>query len=119
VPDEKGETRRDRNDRFGEPSPVLTVSPASRYIWDWYFDLSSRVRRVRDGVCEPIPPSEFVAWREATRHIVYPSEYAILGVMDGAYCAEMNKELFDYRARERERAAAEAEKNRPKRGRGR
>lgn len=65
--------------------------------------LSARVRRVRDGTCEPIPPSEFIAWRDATGSIIYPTEYGILAAMDDAYCSEMAVELKDYRERENER----------------
>jgi hypothetical protein len=89
------------------------VPPAGRYLWDWYFDLSDSLRRVRNGACEPIPPSEFLAWREATGNIVYPSEYAILREMDGAYCDEMNKELSDYQEREAEKRRLEAAQNQP------
>jgi len=111
--------RRERNESFGETSPPLIVPPIARYLWDWYFDLSDRLRRVRDGVCEPIPPSEFMAWTHATGHIVYPSEYAILCAMDGAYCAEMAKELADYRARQDEENARNNPSPKPKRGRRR
>lgn len=86
------------------------VPELGRYLWDWYFSLSKRVRRVREGTCDPIPPSEFIAWREATGAIVYPREYATLCAMDDAYCAEMNPELDAYRER-REAEAAEAARN--------
>jgi len=82
-------------------------------LWDWYFDLSDTLRRVRSGLCEPIPPTEYRAWRLETGNVVYPSEYAILRAMDGAYCAEMNKELEDYRSRQEE----ERNRNNPQLGR--
>lgn len=94
--------RHERNERFGEISPAINIPSLGYYLWEWYFDLSDSIRRVRDGVCEPFPPSEFVAWRDASGNIVYPFEYAILRAMDGAYCAETNKELADYRARQEE-----------------
>lgn len=94
------------------------VPDAGRYIWDWYLELTARLRRVRDGACEPIPPSEFMAWKAATGEIVYPSEYAILCAMDVAYCDEMGKELVAYRAREQERIALEAKQNAPAKRRG-
>jgi hypothetical protein len=115
TPDEKGQTRRERNDQFGEPSPPLIVPQSGLYLWEWYFDLSDSLRRVRNGICEPFPPTEYIAWRAATGNIVYAHEYAILRAMDGAYCAEMNVELADYRARQK----AEAEANAPKPGRRR
>jgi hypothetical protein len=87
----------------------LIVPEAGRYLWDWYFSLSNRLRRTRDGGVEPIPPSEYLAWRDATAQIVYPSEYAILCALDEAYCSEMSKELEAYAARQNEKA-----KNPPK-----
>lgn len=83
---------------------------SGRYLWDWYFDLATSLRRVRDGICEPIPASEYLAWKRATGEIVYTQEYAILRAMDIAYCDEMNKELADYRARQKELAEANTPK---------
>ena len=85
---------------------------SGQYLWDWYFDLSDRLRRVRSGVCEPVPPTEYLAWREANEHVVYTTEYAILCAMDLAFRAEMNKELSDYRERQRAEQAAQADKDR-------
>lgn len=79
---------------------------AGQHVWEWYFDISEALVRIRDGVCIPIPPSEFVAWKEATGTIVHPHEYAILQAMDAAYCNEMNRELADHRERENERREA-------------
>lgn len=73
--------------------------------------LSKRVRRVKDGVCEPIPPSEYIAWKQATGNIIYPTEYGVLCAMDDAYCEEMNSELKDYREREADRIKEEAKRN--------
>lgn len=98
------ETRRDRNERFGHPehNPPFLLPEIGLYLWDWYFSISNRLRRVIDGICVPIPPTEFIAWRIATGTIVYPREYEVLCAMDQAYCEEMNKELADYRERQKE-----------------
>lgn len=75
------------------------MPPAGNYLWEWYFALSDQLSRIdeHDNV-KPIPPSEFIAWCEATRAIVYPSEYAILCAMDVAWRDETTKELIAYRA---------------------
>lgn len=70
------------------------------------------MRRVRDGICEPIPPSEYRAWMDNTRNIVYPLEYAILTAMDVAFCDETNKELSAFRIREQEQREREAKSKR-------
>lgn len=77
--------------------------------------LSGCVRRVIDGVCIPIPPTEFLAWCRASGTIVYPFEYAILSAMDDAYREEMNSELENYRLREKNRQEIEAEKAKKRR----
>lgn len=56
-------------------------------------DMTSRVRRVVEGVCGPVPPSDWLGWQQITGNIVYPWEYDILAAMDVAFCDEMNKEL--------------------------
>lgn len=118
-PNEKGQTRRERNDDFGENSPTWIVPLSGRYLWNWFYELSNSLRRVRDGVCEPIPPSEFLAWKAATRNIVYPGEYDILRAMDAAFCAEMNQELRDFEERRKAKQEADIEAAKNKGGRRR
>lgn len=77
----------------------MNVPDAGLHLWNWYHDLSRSVRRVRDGVCEPIPPSEFIAWKQATKREVYPHEYEILREMDVVFVSMMNDELEAYRER--------------------
>lgn len=59
---------------------------------------------MRDGICEPVPHTEFAAWKALSGNIVYSTEYAILRDMDVAFCEETNKELADFRERERDRS---------------
>lgn len=98
-------------------APEIEIEPEAAIYWQWYFSLSNSLRRVRDGYCEPFPPSEFLAWSQATGTIVYPQEYAILRAMDDAFREEMNKELADYRERLREKQKAEVEAAKAKGGR--
>jgi len=75
-------------------------------LWNWYDQISSGVGRIRDGVCFPIPWTEFQAWANLTGNIVSPSEYAILHSMDLVFCDETNKELEAYRERLTEKSKA-------------
>lgn len=86
-------TRRQAYPRFNQEAPPLDIPEAGQHLWEWYSDVSLRVGRIHDGVCHPIPPSEWLAWQTLTGEIVYPFEHAILGAMDVAFCVEMNKEL--------------------------
>lgn len=78
------------------------TSEVALTLWEWYFDLSSSIRRVKQGVCEPISLTEMKAWVEITGTIVTLDEFSILRAMDKAYCSEMNKELSDYHERQKE-----------------
>ena len=71
------------------------------HLWEWFFDLDNRISRMDDGVCNRIPPSEWLAWQQMTGDIVYPWEYDILTAMDRAYCAAVNGEIAAGRALER------------------
>ena len=101
MPDENGETRRERNKRFGKKDgePDFSLSPECLYIWSWYWTISARVRRVRDGVAEPITPAVFLGWCEASDTIISPVEYGILCAMDDVFCEEMNLELKAFQDR--------------------
>ncbi|QWY83149.1 hypothetical protein [Rhizobium phage RHph_X2_24] len=101
--DENGETRRQRNDRFEVASPPLVIPSYGRYLWDWYDELSNGVIRTFDGVCHPIPWTEFHAWLNVTGNIVHSSEFEILRDMDRAFCAAMNDEFEAYRQRQRDK----------------
>lgn len=94
------ETRRQYNERFGQAdkSPDIEVPEAGEYLWDWYFDAEQRFSRIRDGVCYLISPSEWMAWRDITRNLVYPWEFDILAAMDRAYARAVNEEIEAGRA---------------------
>lgn len=97
-------SRREWYPRFEREVPPLDIPPAGEYLWDWYMDATSRVRRVVEGVCGPMPPSDWLAWAEITGNIVYRWEYDILAAMDVAFCDEMNKELEAKREAHQEEA---------------
>ena len=106
TPDENGDTRRDKNERFGRDHPDLIVNMDGAYLWEWYHRVASCVARVRDGICFPIPPSEFLAWAQMTGTLVRPMEWSILTAMDEVYCTGMSAEFEAYRIRQEEKAKA-------------
>jgi hypothetical protein len=111
TPDENGQTRRERNEAFEVESPALEIPEVLRYVWEWYFEASDGMaRRVRDGVCERISWAEWQAWEALTGHAPRDHERAILRAIDRAYCAEMNRELSAYRARQAEAQARDTPK---------
>lgn len=80
------------------------IPDGGQYLWDWYHELSSSLRRVSDGVCFPVPWSEYIAWSTISNTIVNAIEFNALHEMDLAFCDEMNKELQAYHERERDKA---------------
>lgn len=87
-------TRRQYNSRFDEPSPDLPdISDAAEHLWGWYFDIDKRISRDVEGIYRLIPPSEWLAWRDITRDLVHPWEFAILAAMDRAYTGAVNVEI--------------------------
>ena len=101
-PDENGNTRRERNEQFGQDhlTPELELDEVAQHYLNLYYRLSNRLKRVEDGNCSPIPPSEFLAWVTLTGVIVLPWEYDMLSQMDLAFCEEMNAELAAFQERQ-------------------
>ena len=60
------------------------------------------MQRVMEGICRPIPPSEWFAWSHLTGNVVNQVEYDILVAMDREFCDETNKELRALDARRQE-----------------
>lgn len=110
MPDENGETRRERNIRVGEYTPEFILPFKGRYLWDWYSSLNESISRIFDGNCRLIPPSELHAWSVITGNLVYPIEYDILKAMDVAYCDEINKEIASLHSKREENQKKEMKK---------
>ncbi len=110
-PDERQETRRERAERLGrgDDLPDFDLPYEMLYLWQWYWSVSGRLQRIADGVCRPIPPTEFLAWSTASGTIVSHVEYAILCAIDETFCKEMNSELSDYRTRQEDERKRQAE----------
>lgn len=117
--DANGETREQRNERFGQADATTEwdIPDDGLYLWDWYWEISDRLKRVSEGVALPIAWSEFISWQNATRHIVMPFEFDILSAMDDAFVAGTNEELAAARAALEAQAKADAAKSKggPKR----
>lgn len=114
--DKSGETRRKRNENFskGELSPDVVIPDDGQHIWDWYFELSNSLTRVRSGVCEAIPWSEYKAWIDLTQVKIDPEEIDMLRYIDAAFCSQMNVELQEMQEVMNERAKRDGERSAPR-----
>lgn len=90
--DENGETRRDRNIRFGvDPGPEAEVPPIADHIWQWFCDLSACRGHAESGP-QPISHQELQAWSRMTGTMITPEEVVVLRAMDKTYVRGVSKE---------------------------
>lgn len=85
--DENGETRAERNERFGmgHLTPEAPEVPeAARHVWGWFWALSSQ-RRSGMGGPDAIGWDEIRAWSQLTGTITRPEEVSMLVALDVAY----------------------------------
>lgn len=98
MPDENGETRRDRNEKFEVVSPDYEVPEAGEHVWDWFWGLSAR----RKSGPEALTYAEVGDWQRLTGTQVRPEEVEMLMQMDNAFLAEVRKEERARLERQRE-----------------
>lgn len=89
MPDENGETRRQRHKRFHQPDPPRAgPPPGASHLWEWFWQLSNR----RLSGPEPLTFCEIEAWARINRVPIRPDEVKTLTVMDDAYLSEVREE---------------------------
>lgn len=89
MPDENGETRRQRHKRFGEPDPPEPHPPdAVDHVWGWFWELSSR----RRSGPEALSFAEVGEWQRLMGLQVRREEIELLMQMDDAFVSEVRKE---------------------------
>lgn len=95
--DEKQETRRERNAKFGKDSPDVDVPDAGQHIWEWFWKLSAQ--RDRSMGVSPLKMADVWAWNDLGRISINPNEFDILLDMDLAYREQQTLEEADQRER--------------------
>lgn len=94
MADEKGETRRERNARFGAETPDIDVPHEGGHVWDWFWSLSNR-RRTGP---EALSFAEIGEWQRLTGQDVLPVEIEMLLSMDDAYLRAVREDQAAVRA---------------------
>ena len=95
LPDEKGETRRERNVRFGfgDKNPDFEIPYEGEYIWELFAELSNAIHRVdSNGYYYSLPPSEILAWCKLKKMSLTSYEYEVISAMDNSFCNELNND---------------------------
>jgi hypothetical protein len=88
MPNENGETRRQRNEKFGQPAPDVQIPAEGAHVWHWFWSLSNR----RRSGPEPLSYAEVGEWQRLTHTPIRSEEVEMLMRMDDAYLAEVRKE---------------------------
>jgi hypothetical protein len=88
MADDKGETRRERNRRFGKQTPEVRIPDQAGHVWSWFWELSAR----RRSGPESLTYGEISNWTRITCRDVLPVEVSMLMAMDDAYLRAVREE---------------------------
>ena len=102
MADDKGETRRQRNERFGTESPDVEVPVEGAHVWDWFWTLSGR----RRSGTEALTFADVGEWSRLLQIDLLPQEVEMLMAMDDRYLRAVREDQEAARAR-----AAESQNN--------
>lgn len=95
MPDDTGETRRQRNARFEIDAPNVDVPDEVEHVWAWFWELSAR----RRSGPEALAFGDVAAWAELTGQQLLPVEIDMLMAMDDAYLRAVREDQAAARAR--------------------
>jgi len=95
MADENGETRRQRNERFGEKSPDVEVPMEGAHVWDWFWALSGR----RRSGPEALTFADVGEWQRLVMVDLLPQEVEMLMAMDDQYLRAVREDQDAARAR--------------------
>jgi len=95
MADEKGETRRQRNARFGESTPEVQIPEGAEHVWEWFWELSAR----RRSGPEAMTFADVGEWQRLMCLDLLPQEVGMLMAMDDQYLAAVREDQAAARAR--------------------
>lgn len=93
TPNKDGETRWQRNIRFGQgdKNPLIEPPQTGEYIFEWFWELNSS-RQSGFGGPLPLSYTEIAAWAAITGTIATRDEISIIRRLDSAYIAAVAAE---------------------------
>lgn|GEM_PF-909392 len=95
MADEKGETRRQRNERFEIATPDVDLPDEGAHVWAWFWDLSAR----RRAGPEALSFSDVGDWQRLLQLDLLPQEVGMLMAMDDKYLAAVREDQAAARER--------------------
>lgn len=104
TPDKDGETRAQRNARFGfhEKTPAIKPPRHCAHVLQWFWELSEARAYGQSGPCR-LSAAEISAWFALTGNIATREEIRIIQRIDAAYVAAVNAEIADQMARNKDK----------------
>ena len=103
LPDDRNQTRRERNESIDIYTPPFEIPEAGFYLWSWFTELNNSISRIDfNGYYCHISPSDYLAWSKLTGNHLYPEEFDILQALDTVFCKEMNLDINAKRNRDEE-----------------
>lgn len=99
--DKDGETRRERNERFGHArkNPDFTIPEDGQYLFGWFNELDKSRSSGMNGP-NPLSSSDIKAWADLTGNIITRWDFRTLQAMDRKYRDALAVEQEDVQARE-------------------
>lgn len=91
TPNFDGETRRERNTRFGQPTPEAEPVVGGDYILSCFWEVS-RYRDLSENGQQPLKPIDVLNWEQFTGNVLNRYERQIILDIDQAYLAALADE---------------------------
>ena len=93
MPDDKGETRRQRNEKFGKPELTedIEIPDEGLHIWSWFWDLNVSRQQGFSGP-NALLLTDIANWAGLTGEIIIREEISIIRAMDLVYLQKMAEE---------------------------
>ena len=96
TPDENGETRAERNERFDEAdkTPEIETPEDWQYLLDWFWDIHSARSHGFNGP-NPMSLTDIANWSAMTGNQLLREEVAIIRQIDAAYVEAVGVEMME------------------------
>lgn len=109
TPDGGGETRRQRNARFGASrfSKPVDIPDNYEHVWNWFWELSE-FRKYSDGHAECICPKDILDWKLLFGNLITRRECAMIIAMDASFREALAVEIKNNTARAADAARLKA-----------
>lgn len=97
--DHHGETRLERNERFGHKTDIVEPPEVGFYLLELYDEICKGVNKVVEGQPMRITWVDLMSWSTLTNRVITHFECVAILKMHNAWCISKGNELNDIRVR--------------------